>query len=143
MVTPDQVTERVAARIARQSVLDRDRPPRFWVLLDENVLHREIGGAKLMHEQLCHLAGMAARPNVTVQLLSRTGMHPGLQGAFVMAETPDTVVVNLEDFTDGRTTDSPVIVAGASERFEWLRTEAFKGSESLMMIERAAEEWAS
>jgi DNA-binding XRE family transcriptional regulator len=55
-VTPGQVAERVAARMARQTVLDHDRPPRFWVLLDENVLRREMGGAKVMHEQLCHLA---------------------------------------------------------------------------------------
>jgi Domain of unknown function (DUF5753) len=54
--TPEQVTQRVAARMARQSVLDRDRPPRFWVLLDENALHREVGGAKIMHDQISHLA---------------------------------------------------------------------------------------
>ena len=41
-----------ARRPARQGVLDRHDPPLFWVLLDENVLHREIGGAKIMRDQL-------------------------------------------------------------------------------------------
>lgn len=139
--TPEQVTERVAARMARQSVLDRDRPPRFWVLLDENVLHREVGGTKIMHDQISHLAGMARRPNITVQFLPRTGAHVGLQGAFVMAETPDAQVVNLEHFADGMTTDSPAIVAMANERLDILRTEAYRGSESLTLMEEMAEKW--
>jgi hypothetical protein len=72
-VTPDQVAERVAGRLARQAVLDRDDLPLFWVLLDENVLHREIGDAKIMRDQLAHLAGMARRPNITVQVIPRIG----------------------------------------------------------------------
>lgn len=43
----DVIEERVAARIARQRILDRDdpAPPLRWVLLDEHVLTREIGDA--------------------------------------------------------------------------------------------------
>jgi hypothetical protein len=59
-----------------------------------------------------------------------------------MAETPDTHVVFLEHFTAGTTTDSPAIVAEASMRFDSLRTNAYRGVESLVMIEKAAEEWA-
>jgi hypothetical protein len=58
-----------------------------------------------------------------------------------MAETPEVCVVNLDDFTDGRTTDSPITVAQASERFDTLRSEAYRASESLAMIESAAETW--
>jgi transcriptional regulator with XRE-family HTH domain len=140
-VTPAEVTERLGARMARQSILDRDNPPALWVLLDENVLRREIGNAKIMSEALRHLAAVAARPKVTVQLLPGKGAHVGLQGAMAMAETPETCVVNLEDFTDGRTTDAPVTVAQASERFDTLRSEAYRASESLAMIESAAETW--
>ena len=140
-VTPAEVTKRLAARIARQSILDRENPPTLWVLLDENVLRREIGNAKIMSEQLRHLAAVASRPKVTVQLLPGKGAHVGLQGAVNLAETPEAYVVNLDDFTDGRTTDSPVTVAQASERFDTLRSEAFKASESLAMIESAAETW--
>jgi transcriptional regulator with XRE-family HTH domain len=140
-VTPEQVAERLAVRLARQSILDRDDPPTVWALLDENVLRREIGNAKIMSVQLKHLAAVAARPKVTIQLLPGTGYHVGLQGSMDMAETPDACVVNLEDFADGRTTDSPVTVAQASERFDTLRSEAYRASESLQMIESAAEQW--
>jgi transcriptional regulator with XRE-family HTH domain len=139
--TPAEVTERLAARMARQSILDRENPPMLWVLLDESVLRREIGNAKIMSEQLRYLAAAAARPKVAVQLLPGQGAHVGLQGAMNMAETPEVCVVNLDDFTDGRTTDSPVTVAQASERFDTLRLEAYRASESLALIESAAETW--
>jgi transcriptional regulator with XRE-family HTH domain len=140
-VTPEQVAERVAGRLARQAVLDRDDPPLFWVLLDENALHREIGGAKIMRDQLAHLAGMARRPSITVQVIPRIGAHIGLSGAFVMAETPESQVVYLDHIADGMTTDSPAIVTQVSTRFDTLRTDAYRGADSLLMIEEMAEKW--
>jgi transcriptional regulator with XRE-family HTH domain len=142
-VTTEQVNERVSARLARQAVLERDEPPVFWVLLDEAVLHREIGGPKVMHAQLAHLADMARRPMITVQVLPRIGAHVGLLGAFVLAETPETNVAYLDHVADGMTTDSPAIVAQVNTRFDVLRTEAHKGSESLTIIEAAVETWAT
>ena len=119
-----------------------DDPPLFWVLLDENVLHREIGGAKVMRDQLTHLAGMARRPNVTVQVIPCAGAHVGLQGGFVMTETAESQVAYVDHIADGMTTDSPAIVTQVSMRFDTLRTDAYRGAESLMMIEEMAEKWA-
>lgn len=50
-------------------------------------------------------------------------------------------MVNFDDFVDGRTTDSPVAIAQATERFETLRLEAYRASESLAIIENAVEIW--
>src|SRR5258708_242930 len=58
-VTDDQVSERLAARLARQAVLTRDDPPAAWFLVDEAVLHRCVGSAHVMAAQLAHLAGLA------------------------------------------------------------------------------------
>jgi hypothetical protein len=123
-------------------VLDREDPPRFWVLLDENVLHREIGGAKIMHEQLGHLAEMAARPRTTVQVIPRVGAHVGLSGAFGIAETPDAHIAYIDHIADAMTTDSPAMVAMVSERFDVLRSEAYRRSESLTLIKEMTEKWA-
>jgi transcriptional regulator with XRE-family HTH domain len=139
--TPAEVAERLTARMGRQAILKREHPPMFWVLLDENVLRREMGSPKIMSVQLQHLAEAATRPNVAIQLLPGKGAHVGLQGAMAMAETPDACVVNFDDFIDGRTTDSPAAITQASERFETLRLEAYRASESLAMIESAAETW--
>jgi transcriptional regulator with XRE-family HTH domain len=42
----DDLDEQVAARLARQAILDRAASPQLWCILDEGVLHRAIGGAR-------------------------------------------------------------------------------------------------
>jgi hypothetical protein len=70
-ITEEEVSERVAARLARQDILEREDPPApvLWVLLDQNVLHREVGGLKVMRDQLTHLARMSRCPNITIQVI--------------------------------------------------------------------------
>jgi hypothetical protein len=96
-----------------------------------------------MADQMTRLAELARRPNVTVQLIPRKGAHVGLSGAFAVAETPETTVAYVDHAADAMTTDSPAMVALLIGRFDSLRTEAFRGSESLTLIEEAAERWAS
>jgi hypothetical protein len=142
--TPAEVVEeRVAARMARQVILDRDDPPPplLWVLLDEQVLTREIGGPKVMHGQLTHLAGLARRPNITVQVIPGMGAHPGLLGAFAVAEmTGLPAIVYLETAHDGQTLEDPDVGAAMSVRFDALRTDALTGRASLSLIEKVTEE---
>jgi len=47
----DDLDEQVAARLARQEILDRTGAPQLWCILDEGVLHRAIGGSKVMRSQ--------------------------------------------------------------------------------------------
>jgi hypothetical protein len=54
--TKDQLEHLISARIERQGVLDRPRPPELWVVADEVVLHRLIGSRTIMHDQVLHLA---------------------------------------------------------------------------------------
>ena len=54
--------EQVAARLARQNILDRTGTPQLWCILDEGVLHRAIGGPKVMRSQLYRLAEVAEHP---------------------------------------------------------------------------------
>jgi transcriptional regulator with XRE-family HTH domain len=140
-VTDDQVSERVTARVARQAILESKRPPLLWALLDESVLYREVGGAKIMKEQMTRLAVMGRQPYITIQVIPRDGAHAGLMGSFDIAETPDTTMVHLEHMVDGLTTDSPYIAAQASQRFESLRADAYPRRESQTMIEEMAEKW--
>jgi Domain of unknown function (DUF5753) len=96
-----------------------------------------------MAEQMAHLADMARRTHVTIQLIPRKGSHVGLSGGFAVAETPETTVAHIDHGADAMTTDSPATVALMCSRFDSLRTEAFRGSESLALTEEAAERWAS
>jgi Domain of unknown function (DUF5753)/Helix-turn-helix domain len=77
-------TERaVALRLARQHLLTRPEPPAYWVVLDETVLRRPIGGRHVMRSQLEHLIAAAAQPKVTIQVIPfAAGWHPALYGMF-------------------------------------------------------------
>jgi hypothetical protein len=110
-VTPDQVPERVRARMARQAVLDREPSPRFWALIDEQVLYREVAAPKVTADQLRHLAELARRATITVQVLPRAGAHTGLSGAFTAAQTADSLVVHMANIVDGAVTDTPATVS--------------------------------
>lgn len=132
----------VAARLERQAILDRDRPPHLWVVLDEMVLHRCVGSAKVMHDQLLHLAEMAGRPRITIQIVpARVGVHAGLLGAFVIAGFDgDSDIVYLETSSDGQIIEQPRVVAQITLRFETLRSVALPKDESLDLILKVAEE---
>ena len=86
----EDFTERaVALRLARQHLLARPEPPGYWVVLDETVLRRPIGGRKVMRAQLEHLIDVAARPKVTIQVIPfAAGWHPALYGMFNIFRFP-------------------------------------------------------
>ena len=142
--TPDEVDERLAARMARQAVLGREDPPPpvLWVLLDEQVLHRDPGSREIMHDQLVHLADMARRPNITVQIIPSASMHAGLMGACAFAETSEMPnIVYLENADDGQTAEDPGMGSKMALQFDALRTEALTGRASIAIIEKAVDQW--
>ncbi len=51
-LTPARIDEFVEVRMTRQRLLTRNPAPRFWVVLDEAVLHRMVGGRQVMSAQL-------------------------------------------------------------------------------------------
>ncbi|MBB4690677.1 helix-turn-helix domain-containing protein [Paractinoplanes abujensis] len=63
-----RVDRAVALRLARQRRLTGDRPLQMVALLDESVIHRQIGGRAVRDDQLRHVLALSERPNVTVRL---------------------------------------------------------------------------
>lgn len=137
-VTDDVVSERLAGRMSRQAILGRDDPPPPVVcaLIDQSALNREIGGPKVMRDQLVHLATLSRRPNITVQVIPNTGAHPGLLGAFTVADLGGApAIVNLEDIADGRVTEDADTVSMVALRFHSLRGDALSKGASRDLIE--------
>ena len=135
-VTDDEISARLTARLARQAILTRDDPPAAWFLVDEAALRRCVGPPDVMAVQLAHLAGVARLPNVTIQLVPNIA-HAGLLGGFAIAER----AAYVETAVAGQVFEDTEIIAGLLTRFDTLRNEAFRGSESLTLIERMCEEW--
>jgi transcriptional regulator with XRE-family HTH domain len=60
-------------------------------VLDEAVLHRVVGGKRVMREQLERLLADAQRPNITVQVLPfSVGAHRSVDGPFAVLAFPDS-----------------------------------------------------
>jgi transcriptional regulator with XRE-family HTH domain len=138
----DELEQMVAARIERQAILDRPRPPMLWVVLDETVLYRCVGSPKIMHEQLLHLAELAGRPRIAIQVVpARVGVHAGLLGGFAIASVegaPD--IVYLETSADGQVAEKPSVVAQVTLRLSTLRAVALPRDDSRDLILKVAEE---
>ena len=89
-VTIEEIDEQATARLKRQEILDRDQPPELWVIIDESVLSRPVGGVTVMREQLRHLLKMARRPRVSVQVIPDTVTHLGLSAGGLRSPTAGT-----------------------------------------------------
>jgi Domain of unknown function (DUF5753) len=109
-----EIERRVRLRMTRQGVLAREDPPNVWAVIDEAVLRRPAGGPAVMRGQLEHLAELALRPNVTIQIIPfRTGGHSAAGGPFSIlrfAEPDLPDVVYLEQLTSALYLDKPEAV---------------------------------
>ncbi|MGH3535249.1 MAG: DUF5753 domain-containing protein, partial [Pseudonocardiaceae bacterium] len=86
-VPPEEVEDRVAARLARQSLFSRDRPAAFTFYLHESVLRLPVGGAAVMAEQLRQLRWLSARSYLTLRVVPiALGAHAAMTGAFRLME---------------------------------------------------------
>jgi DNA-binding XRE family transcriptional regulator len=132
----DQLSARVAARLKRQAILTIDDALTAWFLVDEAALRRCVGSSEIMTAQLAHLTGVARLPNVTIQVVPAIA-HGGLLGGFALTEQ----AAYVETAVAGQVFEDAEIIASLLIRFDTLRNEAFRASESLALIERITEEW--
>lgn len=143
-IEDDDLKEQLAGRIERQKILYREDPPppRFWALLDEHVLYRNVGGPAVMHTQMQRLLELAQMPRNHVYIIPDEKEHCGLTGAFVIAETGDPVdVVFFETIPGGHIVEAPGMAEFMSLTFDTLRMEALTESASLAKIEEAVQLW--
>jgi hypothetical protein len=140
----DKLEQLVTARMDRQRIFDRPRPPSFWAVLDEGVLRRRIGGAKVMHDQLVHLADMGERASIKIHVIpAEAGAHMGLLGALAIASFAGDApgIVYFESPDEGQTTRDPTTVAKVTLTFETLRSEALPRGASRDLILKVAGEY--
>lgn len=132
------------ARIGRQSILTREdpAPPTLSVLMDENVLYRQVGSTKVMQGQMEHLIASQSK-RLTIQVVPAE-VHDGLSGSFVLATMTDrSEVAYIETALRGMTMAGAGDAAKLSEALVSLRASAYSVRESMELIRKVAEEkWA-
>lgn len=145
-VTDQEVDEQVAARLKRQEILTRDQPPALWVIMDESVLRRSIGGRHVMREQIGHLIEAAQRPHVSLQVISiSVGAYRGLwAGGFAIADCDDAPPVGYQETAaQGQLVDRREDVVTLTESWDTLVREALPWATSQALLEEAAKSWIS
>jgi transcriptional regulator with XRE-family HTH domain len=142
--TEETVQERVNARLQRQAILFRETPapPRVHALLDEQVLHRNVGGPEIMVRQMEHLAKLAQLPRITLQVIPEDEPHAGLLGAFVIADTGQAPSIIYKDgVLDGQVVESAYAAEEIDVVFRALQADALTASASLAKIEESIQRW--
>jgi transcriptional regulator with XRE-family HTH domain len=138
-ITTETVAARLASRMERQRrVLMRDRPPAVWFIVDELSLYRQVGSTRIMAEQMRHLSDVAAMPNVTLTVMPAVA-HPATASGFIVADDSAW----CEHLAGGFVYTDQETVTSLAVRFDSLRAESHRASESAAMIERLGAQWES
>lgn len=141
-ITADEIDDEVAARIERQAILEREKPPILWIILDEGVLRRPVGSKEIMREALTHLLEMAHRPNIVAQVIPLdAGAHEGLRGPFVIAEFRDAPDVAYQDTpVSGQIIEDVDAIKELARTSEALQRVTLPETQSLRKIEETIRE---
>lgn len=140
--TREELGDAVAGRMERQRILDREHPPELWVILDEAVLRRPVGGPDVMREQLARLVQAGQRPNVAIQVVPfGAGAHEGLRGgAFVVADFDGAATIAYQDAaSSGQIIQEAAEVDALALTWDTLRLDALPRSASISLITSVAE----
>jgi transcriptional regulator with XRE-family HTH domain len=98
---PDRAVAMLAER-KRQAI---SSGAKVWVVLDEAVVRRLVGGHEVMRAQLEYLLEVGTRPGISVQVLPFIGgAHPGMGRPFTILAFPEPIdpdVVHVTGLTSG------------------------------------------
>ncbi|MCA6094716.1 helix-turn-helix transcriptional regulator [Streptomyces sp. SCA3-4] len=131
----------VAARLGRQVMLDKQTKV-FNFVIGEVALREPLADRASHKRQLLHLGEQSARRNVALQVMpSGSGVHPGLDGSFVLLEMPDhDRLVYEEGQQSGVLYGDPDKVHVVAQRYVMIAQRALSPGESVRFIGKLAEE---
>ena len=144
--TADEIDRLVSVRLARQELLISDDAPQLWLVLNEAVIRRAVGGHQTMRPQLHRLIEASNLPNVTLQIVPfSAGAHPAMDGAFKLLsfhDPTDPNIVYIEYHTGALYLEKRAEVTRYSLMFDHLRAAALSVDASRDTMARVAEELA-
>lgn len=140
-----ELEQRVKIRMGRQEALSRDPAMSLWVIVDEAVLRREVGGPDVMRSQLQRLVEAANEPHITLQVLPfDIGAHAGTRGSFTLLDFPEAEslgsVVYIESMAGGLFVDHADDVSRFRDVLDRLRVAALSPSETAALLTTLASE---
>ena len=91
----ERVDQLVELRMRRQKMFSRPDAPRVWMVLDESVLYRPIGGMRVLKQQIEYLLEMSALPHVSIQVLPYTRSGLSAEHAFSLLRFGEPELPNI------------------------------------------------
>ncbi|MFD3803293.1 helix-turn-helix domain-containing protein [Streptomyces sp. NPDC058611] len=139
---PGKANDLAAARMERQRILSRETPPVLLVVLDEALLHREVGSRGVMRDQLAHLLEFVEHPWIQIQVMPFcAGEHAGMTGSFnLLRFDGDPDLFYTESYDSGHMTANPQVIRERSVGYARLQADALSPGESALLIARLMEE---
>ncbi|MEV8478567.1 helix-turn-helix transcriptional regulator [Streptomyces sp. NPDC051173] len=138
-LTDETVEERVKARLARQAIL-QEQAKAFSFVIGEAALRNTLGCPEAHRRQLLHLLQAAEQRNIVIQVLPIEGAHPGLDGSFLLLETPERKWLVYEEGQIGSSLCSdPERISDLTQRHAMIARYALSPEESTQFIRKLAE----
>ncbi|MEV7286931.1 helix-turn-helix transcriptional regulator [Streptomyces sp. NPDC093252] len=137
----EQLEERIAFRMGRQDRLTAPDRPELWVILDESVLRRPVGGPAVIREQMEKILWAAEQPNITLQVLpfSQSG-HDVMGGSLSLLNMPNgSEIAYTEGSHYGQLIQEPAEIRAFALAYDRLRAAALPPLMSLDMIRSVLE----
>nr|WP_279473278.1 DUF5753 domain-containing protein [Actinomadura darangshiensis] len=136
--TVEEIEPLVESRMERRTFLAEANAPKLWAVVDETVLRRPVGSAKIMQAQLAYLLESTEHPKITLQALPfDTGAHAGLTCSFILLTLADGVTVACaEDLTGGRFIERPEDLSHWGACYESIKSSALSVKQSAELIRR-------
>ncbi|MFD7241053.1 helix-turn-helix domain-containing protein [Streptomyces massasporeus] len=138
--TEEEVEQQVAARLARQEILDQAKERRVFSFVQcESTLRRPIGGKMVMRRQLERLLEVSRWRNVDLQVLPLDREeNSGTDGSFRLLKLKDGATVAFSEAPlSSRVTADPRETTILDVRYGVLRAQALSPRESSAFIEKA------
>ncbi len=138
---------RVAARMRRTELLDRQPPPRYRAIIDEAVLRRHVGGLAVMVAQLDNVLRYVAEDKATVQVIPfDIGEYGTVDSNFDLLEfgpdSPQRPVIFVEGLFNNFYQEKPAEVERYRESVEQLRDAALTPRDSTSLIKEIRTDYA-
>lgn len=141
--TEDVIDELVAARLERAQLLTDPTTPLLWVVLDEAILRRRVGGPGVMAEALRHVTGLVRQHRIIAQVLPfSAGAHMALTGSLKLMRFPDApALAYLQGLGTGQLQDDPATLNHYELTYDLVAASALSPEASLALIESVAEDY--
>ncbi|GAA3148287.1 helix-turn-helix transcriptional regulator [Streptomyces rameus] len=133
----DETAEQwVNARMERQLIWRRRRPPVGHFVLEESILRRQVGGQEVMREQFRQILELTEPTNVSFQIMPVESVpHACLDGPLVLLETPEHErLAYLEVQRASFLVDDPEEVSDYHHKYAMLRSQALSPDKSVRLL---------